>query len=251
MKLLTVNGDAKTIKGTKKGYLTGILYLSPANTSGYEVCAGRSEGCTQACLAYSGRAGIFATIGEARKRKTLELFSNRAGFIEQLRKDISALVRKASREGLTPCVRLNGTSDLPWLALTLAREFTTVQFYDYSKLPVWRMANVPANMHYTFSLSESNESLAREALSHGLNVAVPFSVKRGHALPETFLGVPVFDADITDLRFLDAERGAIAGLRVKPNKATRAGDACGFVKPALISITSSPVASLSARSNMG
>ena len=30
MKLLSVSADAKTVKGEKKGYLTGILYLAPS-----------------------------------------------------------------------------------------------------------------------------------------------------------------------------------------------------------------------------
>jgi hypothetical protein len=44
LKLLGINADAKTTKGTKYGFLTGILYLAPAKLSGWEVCPSRSEG---------------------------------------------------------------------------------------------------------------------------------------------------------------------------------------------------------------
>ena len=32
--LLSINSDSKTIKGLKKGYLTGIMYLSHSKISG-------------------------------------------------------------------------------------------------------------------------------------------------------------------------------------------------------------------------
>src|SRR5437899_7266020 len=34
LKLLSISNDAKTVKGERKGYLTGILYLAPADTAG-------------------------------------------------------------------------------------------------------------------------------------------------------------------------------------------------------------------------
>ena len=36
--LLSINQDSKTSKGTKKGYLTGILYLAPYKISGKNWC---------------------------------------------------------------------------------------------------------------------------------------------------------------------------------------------------------------------
>lgn len=60
--LLGINSDAKTVKGKKQGYLTGILYLAPANSSGINVCANASPACIAACLNYSGRNRIFQHI---------------------------------------------------------------------------------------------------------------------------------------------------------------------------------------------
>lgn len=215
MKLLTVE-NAKTSKGEKLGYLTGILYLAPANESGVmNTCAMSTLGCRAGCLYTAGRVQMFPHILHARVRKTRWLARDRTGFLVQLRKDITALVARAKREKLIPCVRVNGTSDLPWLAHAMAREFPDVQFYDYTKLPrPWQ--RMRPNYHITFSLSESNESAALDALSHGVNVAVVFDVKRGKPLPETWHGRHVVDGDSHDLRFLDAHRfGLVIGLRAK------------------------------------
>ncbi len=224
MKLLSVNADAKTVKGVKKGYLTGILYLAPANTSGYQVCANSTPGCRAACLFTAGRAGCFPRINDARILKTQWLMNDRPGFMTQLSRDICALERKAMREDLIPCVRLNGTSDLIWLATGLAQAFRDIQFYDYTKHPQpWE--RVRSNYHLTFSYSESNAVECCQALEHGVNVAMVFDVKRGQPLPKTWCNYKVIDGDLSDLRFLDP-KGVIVGLRAK-GKAKK--DTTGFV----------------------
>ena len=48
-KLLNIDNNAKTIKGQKYKYMTAILYLAPARTSGYNVCALASVGCMARC----------------------------------------------------------------------------------------------------------------------------------------------------------------------------------------------------------
>jgi hypothetical protein len=69
MALLNIDTNAKTIKGQKRGYLTAVLYLAPANLSGYEVCSMRSDGCTDACLNTAGR-GRMPKVQSARIRRT-------------------------------------------------------------------------------------------------------------------------------------------------------------------------------------
>jgi hypothetical protein len=224
MSLLAINSDAKTCKGVARGYLTGILYLAPAETSGAQMCAHSSLGCRLGCLNTSGR-GVFKATQRARIKKTRWLLRDRAGFVAQLRKDIQALERKAKREGLVPCVRLNGTSDLPWLAHQMADEFKHIQFYDYTKHPApWSRERW--NYHLTFSLSEINEQDAWSALLRGVSVAVVFKVKKGKQLPRVYMGHPVIDGDRDDLRFLD-DRAVIVGLRAK-GRAKR--DCTGFVR---------------------
>jgi hypothetical protein len=218
MRLLSVSSDAKTVKGEKKGFLTGILYLAPADEASTKklhinVCTSSTVDCRRACLYSAGRASIFPAIKRARIRKTRLLYKNRELFLELLRKDIRALIARAKRQGLTPCVRINGTSDLPWLSLLMAGEFPEIQFYDYSAhIRTWE--RIRPNYHLTFSYKGSNLEESLLALQNGINVSVVFQIKKGHPLPETWQGYPVIDGDLSDLRFTDP-KGCIVGLRSK------------------------------------
>lgn len=227
MKLLSVNSDAKTSKGTKEGVLTGVQYFAPSNLSGFNVCKGATDGCRLACLGwYAGRVSFTPNIKDARVRKTRFFFEEPDAYFAQLEKEIRALVRKAAREGLEPAVRLNGSSDIPWERVQggrILRAFPDVQFYDYSKLPNRDVSAFP-NYDLTFSLAESNEAAAKEALANGMRVAVVFRSE----LPGMFWGAPVIDGDQTDIRFRDPS-GVIVGLRAK---GAAKKDVTGFVREA-------------------
>ena len=205
--------NAKTVKGEKLGYLTGILYLAPASESGVmNTCQFATDACMQACLFTAGR-GIFAGIRKGRIDKTLLLHSNRALFLECLRWDIGKIVRRARKLGLTPCVRINGTSDLAWIPMQMSAEFPDVQFYDYTKLPKPEL-RVRPNYWLTFSYSGSNLAESMRALSNGVNVSVVFTTRRSQELPATWNGFAVVNGDSHDLRFLDP-KGVVIGLRAK------------------------------------
>jgi hypothetical protein len=227
MKLLTTE-NYKTSKGTAFGYITGILYLLPSDLSGKQLCPNATPGCIASCLNTAGR-GAFNSVQTARNKKTQWLISNRASFIDQLRKDIKALERKASRLGLKPCVRLNGTSDLPWenLAPELMTEFSHVQFYDYtkSKLRMLKFLNngMPSNYHLTFSRAENNEQTCEEIISLGGNVAAVF--KRADQISHQVSKGYFVDGDRHDLRFLDTPGKVIA--LVAKGRARK--DSTGFV----------------------
>jgi len=163
-------------------------------------------------------------IQAARKRKTRDYHRDRAAFLGELRADIVALCAKAHREQKTPAVRINGTSDLPALALQLASEFPSLQFYDYTKhAKAWLRQR--ANYHVTFSRTEENARECQAALERGVNVAIVFAVKKKHPLPATWGGYPVVDGDLSDLRFLDPP-GHIVGVRAK---GSAKHDRTGFV----------------------
>lgn len=225
MKLLGIDTNAKTVKGEKLGYMTGILYLAPSDLSTYQVCAKASAGCREACLYTAGR-GAMSNVQKARIAKTRFFFEDRHAFMAQLVVEIKALIKKARKAGMIPVVRLNGTSDIPWERVrvgdypNIMAMFPEIQFYDYTKRA--NRKNIPSNYHLTFSLAEDNDADAERALAFGLNVAAVF--KGG--LPETFMGVPVVDGDETDLRFLD-EEGVVVGLKAK-GKAKK--DTSGFVR---------------------
>lgn len=221
MELLTVENH-KTVKGEKLGILTGILYLAPANLSGWEVCPSRSPGCTSSCLFTAGR-GAFSSVQKARLRKTTEFFQNREEFLKQLVKDITSIRKKALKNNMKPAIRLNGTSDIEWTRFGIMEQFPDVQFYDYTKVFIRLLREKPDNYHLTFSMNENNKPECMSALSLGYNVAIVFN--RKNPLPEQWEGYKVVDGDQSDARFIDPQ-GVVVGLKAK-GKAKQ--DGSGFV----------------------
>lgn len=237
MSLLSVSTDAKTVKGEKLGILTGVLYLAPAEVSGFQVCPKASDGCKASCL-YSAGRGAFTNVQQSRIRKTLEFFNQRDVFMKQLFKDIKALERKAIKNGLTPAVRLNGTSDIAWEKIkvtdpdgithrNLMEAFPHIQYYDYSKIRGRKSAIALPNYHLTFSLSENNDDEAFKAIHEGYNVAVVLDIKKTDAKPSVWNGYPVIDGDETDVRFFDPKGGHIVALHAKGSARK---DTTGFVR---------------------
>jgi len=229
MKLLST-ANPKIQKGTKLGYLSFILHLAPADLSGRETCPKRTAGCTSACLNTAGRGGMFKRgentnmIQQARIRKTRMFFEARDEFMAQLEKDIRLGIKQASKLGLTPVFRLNGTSDLAWEKYGIIDKFPGVQFYDYTKV-LGRKVQHLKNYHLTFSAADGNDADVQKAVAQGMNVAVVFD-----RLPETYMGRTVEDADQHDLRFLDP-KGTVAGLKAK-GRAKK--DTTGFVRKTII-----------------
>jgi hypothetical protein len=228
MRLLSISADHKTIKGEAYGYLTGVMYLAPYTQSGLgNLCPSASKGCAAACLFTAGR-GAYLNVQTARLNRTKMFYQERPAFFSLLIKEIGALIRKAEKLGMIPCVRLNGTSDIQWEKLkfegkTIFEHFPAIQFYDYTKIATRFFSGlVPLNYHLTFSRSESNQANVEKVMAKNplANIAVVF--KR---LPKKYLGRKVFAADDTDLRFKDPA-GVVCGLTAK-GRARR--DTSGFV----------------------
>ena len=162
----------------------------------------------------------------SRKAKTVMFMRARAQFMRELHAGIGRAARKAKREGLRLCVRLNGATDLNWIAVINA--YPDIQFVDYTKSVARALAHaagkLPANYHVTFSYSGDNASDCERVLAAGGNIAVVFS----GAFPDTFMGHTVVNGDLSDLRHLD-DRNVVVGLSPKGNKAKRDGVKLGFV----------------------
>ena len=224
MKLLST-GNPKLLKGEKKGYMSFVLHLAPANLSGKETCPKRTVGCTAACLNTAGRGGIFKkgestnVIQQARIRKTKMFFENRDQFLADLENDIRLGIKQAEKQGFIPAFRLNGTSDIAWEKYGIIEKFPDVQFYDYTKMRNRKVAHLK-NYHLTFSKADGNDMDVRLAAAAGMNVAAVF-----RNVPETYIGRTVINGDDTDLRFLDP-KGVVVGLKAK-GKAKK--DTSGFV----------------------
>jgi hypothetical protein len=231
--LLSVSSDAKTVKGETLGFLTGILYLAPANTTKWNTCSmAKTAKCDVACL-YSAGRGAFSSVQLARINKTTWFFTERNSFMQQLVVDIAKLIKKANKQGLQPLVRLNGTSDIQWesVAFTDAdgaeyvnifAAFPDVTFYDYTKIA--NRTELPSNYDLTFSYSgvEGFQPFVNKALLNNMRMAVVFRKEKD--IPTTFMGIPVVSGDKSDVRHLDDK--VIVGLYAK-GKAKL--DTTGFV----------------------
>lgn len=218
--LLGIDSNAKTIKGQEHGFLTGIMYLSPASSSGFNLCPWASPGCIASCLNVSGQ-GKNRSVQRARLQKTMRMKANKTQFLQDLKVEIEALKQAAYRKGFTPVVRLNGTSDEAWESgkyklegKSIMEHFPDVQFYDYTKSGTrvvnWAKGKLPHNYHLTFSRSETNDAEAVQVLKAGGTVAVVFR----DGLPKTWKGFPVVNGDASDLRHRDP-KGVVVGLVAK------------------------------------
>ena len=212
-KNLLTTQNAKTSKGEKLNYLTGILYMLP----NYKTCPSASKGCMKVCLQSAGR-GKFSNVREARKAKRDLFYTDQKYFMESLVWSIKKVIRKAQREKLTPVIRLNGTSDIAYEDIKLDsgknifETFPNVQFYDYTTRDdrTSAMRGDWSNYHLTFSRKEDNHDKSMLVNQiFGLNVAVVFD-----KVPEVWQGRKVINGDETDLRFLD-KQNVIVGLTAK------------------------------------
>ena len=233
--LVSVGNDAKTVKSLKElNVLTGIVYMAPADSSGFNVCPSMTKGCKEACLFTAG-CGRYPNVKAGRMRRTYQFLLRQDEFMAQLVKEIEALIRKATKLGAIPAVRLNGTSDIAWEDIpvdghkNIFRRFPDLAFYDYTKR-YDRLAFCAAipNYRLTFSRAETklSNSQAIDALQDGYPVTVVFSGD----LPSVWHGFRVIDGDKHDFRFWDA--GVVVGLKIKgDNKTKQLAIDSGFAVP--------------------
>ena len=258
MELLGIDSNPKTVKGQKFGYVTAILYLSPHNVSGVQLCpTSELAGCAATCLNTAGRGGMAAgnrtmtapngdqipdnTVQRARLARTNLFNTDRETFMRQLVAEIEKAERRvlklarARHKKIRLAVRLNGTSDIRWESVPVVRNgvayphifaaFPAIQFYDYTKIPNRRVSGI-ANYSLTFSYSDRPEyaPIVVKALQH-YGQAVNFAAVFKKTAPAYFLGRPVVNGDDSDLRFLD-QPGHVVALTAK-GRARR--DLSGFV----------------------
>jgi len=232
MKNLLSKGTANA-KTAKNAIETYILYLMPhkRNSYGKNLCSNASKGCIYVCLVDAGLAAVYGSVNYARLQRTDYYLENRQAFCDQLVKELTALNKKAQKKGGIIEIRLNGTSDLDFVAILKNRtgfdilSFSHLQFYDYTKnlAKLKRYIDSPKYIQ-TFSRSEINENDCIEALSLGANVSVVFSHKS--PFPAQYLGTEVISGDVADDIMLKVS-GKILGLKAKGTKAKN--DTTGFV----------------------
>jgi hypothetical protein len=229
--LISVETDAKTVKGSKLGYRTAIVYMQPDMV----LCPmSKAAGCYEPCLNTAGLASVYSTIANARKARTAFFHDNKPAFMALLKKELDAFIKKAEKDNFIPVIRLNGTSDIDYSAinfyggLNIFNHYSAIQFYDYSKKPSHaRKAQSYDNYHITLSYSAASKKYAEATIAaakkYHCNIAVVFD---GKDYPAIWHGMPVVNGDESDLRFKDGT-GKVVALYAK-GKAKK--DDSGFVQ---------------------
>ena len=243
MQLFSISTNAKTVKGEKLGYLTGVLYLAPTKLSGYQVCAMASTAqCAEACLNLAGLGGVYTSIQKARIAKTKRFFEDRDNFMRDIVKSIKGLIKLARKprrvkgkfaKRFQVLVRLNGTSDIRWENVPVTIDgieyanlmiaFPDIQFYDYTKLA--NRKNLPFNYDLTFSYSgvkayQPQVAKAQKAL---MRIAVVF--RHVEDIPKSFIGMKCIGGDNSDVRHIEKQNVVVALYAKGPAK----HDQTGFV----------------------
>jgi hypothetical protein len=160
-----------------------------------------------------------APVQAGRTRRTEFYLQDRNGFLNMLMNELTRLDKKAKRQNSKIAVRLNGTSDLDFIAILKNRfnvdvleAFTSLEFYDYTKILGKVKKYAGTRYKLTFSRSEDNEAECIEALKYG-PISVVFDESK--PFPETYLGAPVINGDEADDIMLTLEAGKILGLKAK------------------------------------
>lgn len=207
--LIASGGDAKTIKGDKLGYATAIMYLAPADLAGgINLCPfAVIADCKDPCLNTAGH-GKFNSVQEARIRKTVLFRDNRKEFFKRLDADLDKFQRRCGTYHHKPAVRLNGTSDIQWEAISpwIFENYPNLTYYDYTKIYKRVYKRLPDNYHLTLSYSGANPAYAKSVeeahKDTGAGVAKVFR-KKEYFLGEVANNTNWVDGDEHDLRFLD------------------------------------------------
>lgn len=231
-KLLTLPNENLKLTHSGRDAVAGYgLSLAPASLSGWNVCRYSTAGCRSACLNTAGK-GRFPMQQRGRVWKTRWLAADPASFLRVLVHEIDSIpVAKWAAAGFVVSFRFNVLSDLPWETIApwivsrlLARG---IRLYDYTKYPTARRGGVAG-----YELCQSaHEKTTAAAIRSAAHPVVVVDITRGRPLPETYLGRPVVDGDVSDARFLDPA-GSVVLLRFKNVSTTsrRAAVASGFVK---------------------
>ena len=244
MQLFSISTNAKTVKGEKLGYLTGVLYLAPAMLSGYQVCPMAAVAqCEKACLNRAGLGGVYTSIQKARIAKTKRFFEQREEFMSDIVYSIRRLIKLSRKQRRDKrgrfakpyqvLVRLNGTSDIRWELIpvtidgieyrNLMEAFPELQFYDYTKIA--NRKNLPENYDLTFSYSGVKAYLPQVAKAQKALMRIAVVFRHVENIPTSFMGMECIGGDNSDVRHIEPPNVVVALYAKGPAK----HDQTGFV----------------------
>lgn len=227
MKLLDRSGGntklAKTDKQAGVAYHFAGLSMYPTK----ELCPGsKAAGCMSDCLKEAGLAAVYGSVNAARKLKTQFFLEDRAGFMQQYRRELFNYDKWCTKKGVVGVVRGNVLQDIRWEDEEIPQEFHRLQFYDYTKQADRFYRDLPTNYQLMFSYSGKStyKNQVKSFLESGSDAAIAV-VFRDKNFPTTFLGRPVINGDESDWVNVQ-QRNVVVGLVAKGPAKTNSN---GFV----------------------
>ena len=182
------------------------------------ICPARNLAeCADDCLRSSGR-GIMQNVIDGRQARTDFWHADQDKFLAMLKNELHNFIKLCARQNVVPVTRLNVLSDIPWEKhLDFADEFRALFSYDYTKRAN-RLGKTPSNYRLMFSYSKADgfQNQVKIALQHDVPITAVFR----NGLPQTFLNMPVYDGDVSDIENL-YQTNKIIGLRVKGHEAKK------------------------------
>jgi len=176
-------------------------------------------GCKELCLKESGR-GVFENVADGRQRKTDFWHADKKGFLSQLTRELLNFEKLCFKTNVSPWVRLNVLSDIPYEQHGIPQSFPNINMYDYTKNAV-RLTSKKLPDNYGLMFSYSGKSEYRSQVERALKTDVPISVVFTEIPTDPnyrFLGRRVINGDASDIVNLRAGK-VIIGLKYKRTRA--------------------------------
>jgi hypothetical protein len=185
------------------------------NSQGKNICPKATAGCKAACLFTAGR-GKFSNVMKGRMNKTEYFLQDRKEFMLQVAQEIAKGIKKHGANAM--CVRLNGTSDIPYENIAVAgfdnimSMFPDVQFYDYTKHPSRNLTGKTCNNYdLTFSFSAiTPKPISIKGLTNPHNSRAAVVFQKRADIPIVFRNWTVVDGDDTDVRHIEPKSVVVA-----------------------------------------
>mgnify|MGYP003120554937 FL=1 len=195
------------------------------------ICPARNLAeCADDCLRSSGR-GIMQNVIDGRQARTDFWHADQDKFLAMLKNELHNFIKLCDRQNVVPVTRLNVLSDIPWEKhLDFADEFRALFSYDYTKRAN-RLGKTPSNYRLMFSYSKADgfQNQVKIALQHDVPITAVFR----NGLPQTFLNMPVYDGDVSDIENL-YQTNKVIGLRVKGHEAKKSNSPFIIDNPEII-----------------
>lgn len=241
--------NTKTNKAVD-GFQLLIMQLAPVKVAGVRLNDGRTlnacpdaGACARTCIFESGR-GVSKSVFDARVWRTRNLVLGdgtvNPAALSAIELELAREVKSAAKRGQRVAVRLNGFSDLDFVALFGADFFARwfdVQFYDYTKsFERWQQflqGNLPENYDLTFSVSEKRtldqvQPYLTEPSDKPARVSIVQRRVDTSIFPLTVNGITFVDGDKHDATFT-YPHGTVLVLAAKGKGGSRNPEATAFI----------------------